>query len=195
MSAELGILIADPARLDEALARIAHPEQTQIFLMDDGVLAARDPRLRALLDQGADISLCAMDAEARSLSPDDGGPRFGSQYDHAQMIRDAARIVACTRAKIEESRPHVAERRRVQVSFTGDASDRATAQGLRAAVAYLGCDLRVGVVLEPAARALADRDPPPELARHLATLRALDVVFFEPPGSGPPPIFDVRVSW
>jgi hypothetical protein len=190
MDLELGLLIADPERLDAALAHVVHPERTQIFLMDDGVCAQEAPRLRALLDAGAEVALCAMDAEARRLAPCDGGPRFGSQYDHACMVRDAACLVAVTRAGISKSRPE-GPRRRVGVTVTGAPLDSSTAQALRSAVGYLGCELEVRIRLAARAHGLLHDDHPREVLRPLSTLRGLGVPIEKLPAS---PV-DVEVIW
>jgi hypothetical protein len=190
MDLELGLLIADSARLDAALAHVVQPEKTQIFLMDDGVCAQGAPRVRSLIDAGTDVTLCAMDAEARREVAYDGGPRFGSQYDHARLVRDAACVVAVTAAGISKSRPD-GLRRRVGVTITGEPRDPATIQALRTAVGYLGCNLEVRVRLASLALGLLHDDHPREVLRHLSTLRGLGVKIERLPAS---PV-DVEVIW
>jgi len=195
MDLDLGVLIADAGRLDAALAHVVHPERTQIFLMDEGVCAQEAPRLRALIDAGAEAALCAMDAESRGLSAYDGGPRFGSQYEHACMVRDAACVVAATRAALVKSRPakhrSIDARRRVGVTVKSEPGDPATAQALRSALGYLGCDLDVRLRLGARAQGLLDAELPLETLRHLSTLRGLGVSPEPLPGA---PV-DIEVIW
>ena len=122
MGPRLGVLLCDPALLGKAIELLG--EGDALFLMDEGVRAD----VRALTDGGVEVTLCAMDAEARGVKEDPHGARFGSQYDHAVMIRDARRIVSLAGGAIEDRTPpegmrHVAVR-------TG----RKPAQALRAAV-------------------------------------------------------------
>jgi hypothetical protein len=158
--------------------------------MDDGVCAQGAPRLRALIDAGAEVALCAQDAESRGMHPYDGGPRFGSQYDHARMMRDAACVVAATHAGTTKSRPE-GPRRRVGVTITGDPGDPSTVQALRSAVGYLGCELDVRIKLGSRSLALLGDEPPREVLRHLSTLRGLGTKI-EPLPGGP---IDVEVIW
>src|SRR5690242_10637846 len=80
MSPELGILVADEAWLERAAALVRKPQQTHLFLMDDAVRGLE--RIRAVVDQGADVTVCATDASRFGVEPT-AGVRFGSQYDHA----------------------------------------------------------------------------------------------------------------
>jgi hypothetical protein len=159
----LGVVLADPARLDEALALLrSHGDlaEARLFLMHEGVRAASDPRLRALVDEGLEAALCAMDAEARGVVEDEGGVRFGSQYDHAVLLRDAGRIVAWTghRGDPVDARPAARARRRaVRVVIEAGPEEARAWQGLRAAAGYLAVDLDVEVALLPTvAGALVD---------------------------------------
>lgn len=192
MDLDLGVLIASQERLETALSHVVHPERTQIFLMDDGVCAQGAPRLRALIDAGAEVALCAQDAESRGMHPYDGGPRFGSQYDHARMMRDAACVVAATHAGTTKSRP-AGPRRRIGVTLTADPRENptATVQALRSAVGYLGCELDVRIKLGSRALSLLGDEPPREVLRHLSTLRGLGTKI-EPLPGGP---IDVEVIW
>jgi sulfur relay (sulfurtransferase) complex TusBCD TusD component (DsrE family) len=153
----LGVIVADAARLDDALALLRTVSgEARLFLMDDGVRAAVDPRLRALVDDGLDAALCAMDAEARGVVEEDGGVRFGSQYDHAVLVRDATRLVAWTGHAGDpvDVRPLPRTPRRVRVVVE---SPLRAWQGLRAAAGYLAVDLAVEVALAPTvAAALVD---------------------------------------
>src|SRR5262249_54481371 len=163
----------------------------ELFLMDDGVLAACDPRLLQLLDEGAEVALCATDAEARGVAPAERGPRFGSQWDHACMIRDARTIVALTGVRPARSEPPDGPSRRVAVHLTRDARHPKTAQALRSAIGYASARLDVRVVVGLKARALVEHhDHPRDLLRALATLRALGCPLGPEPASA-----DVEVVW
>jgi hypothetical protein len=189
MGLSLFVLIADDGA---ELPCIDAPESTHLFLMDDGVRLATDPRLVSLLDDGLDLTVCAMDAETRKVTPADG-VRLGSQYDHAVLVRDASTIVALTGAGRDEHRPRAGERRVVAVRLTRDAHHKKTAQALRSAVGYAACGLDVFVVVDKAARALLRHDDhPPALLRALATLRGLGRPIVD---SGEPRPFDVEVRW
>ena len=197
MALELGILVADPAMLGRALDLARNSDEAQLFLMDEGVRAIGEARLRAAIDDGLDASLCAMDAEARGLLPVAGGPRFGSQWDHAVMVRDAARVVAMTGGRIDDNdgaRPGPG--RRVAVKLTRDARDPKIAQALRAAVGYATAELSVVVVVEPPARDLLMHDEhSPPIVRAMATLRALGHRFVEVATTNHRVSCDIEVSW
>jgi hypothetical protein len=185
MQPELGILLADGASFAAALARIERPESTQLFLMDDAVLLAHDERLRALADAGAEVTLCAADAQARGVAVVEGGPRFGSQDDHASLLRTCSRLVAFTGAAPTEM--DLGEQRRVGVILTREPRHPKTAQGLRTAVGYLAGRLEVALLVEPQARSLLDHDDhPAQVARALATIRALGRI------GGPT---DLEIAW
>ena len=197
MGLELGILVADAAILERALDLAANSDEAQLFLMDDGVRAAGEPRLYAAIDDGLDASLCAMDAEARGVAPVAGGPRFGSQWDHATMVRDAVRVVAMTGGRIDDNDGATpGPGRRVAIRLTRDAADPKIAQALRSAVGYASVDLSVIVVVEPPARALLQHDEhAPAVVRAIATLRALGHRFVEVATSNHRVSCDVEVSW
>jgi len=197
MALELGILVADAAMLGRALDLARNVDEAQLFLMNDAVRAAGDPRLRAAIDDGLDASLCAMDAEARGVAPVAGGPRFGSQWDHATMVRDAVRVVAMTGGRIDDNDGATpGPGRRVAIRLTRDAADPKIAQALRSAVGYASVDLSVIVVVEPPARALLQHDEhAPAVVRAIATLRALGHRFVEVATSNHRVSCDVEVSW
>jgi hypothetical protein len=183
---ELGILYADATA---ALPRIERPEATQLFLMDDGVRLAVDARLQKLVDAGLEVTMCATDAEARTIAAPDG-VRLGSQHDHALMIRSAGRILALTGAQPSESRPADApdRSRRVAVRITRMLK---AVQALRSAVGYAAAELPVTVVIEPAARGLlAHSDHPPAILRALGTLRGLGHPILEIPAAA-----EVEIAW
>jgi hypothetical protein len=195
----LGILVADPEMLPRALELARGSDDAQLFLMDEGVRVAADGRLRAAIDDGLEASLCAMDAEARGIQPLSGGPRFGSQFDHAVMIRDATRVVAMTGGRIDDNhaaRARGVERRRVAVRLTHAADHPKSAQAVRSAVGYAAVELDVTLVVEPAARDLLahERHPAP-LLRALGTLRALGHRVVEVASPATRVSCDVEVSW
>jgi hypothetical protein len=197
MALELGVLVADPAMLGRALDLVRNVDEAQLFLMDEGVRAAGDSRLAAAIDDGLEASLCAMDAEARGVAPTTGGPRFGSQWDHAVMVREAVRVVAMTGGRIDDSDGATpGPGRRVAVRLTRDARDPKIAQALRAAVGYAGAELSVIVVVEPPARELLRHDEhAPAVVRAIATLRALGHRFVEVATSSHRVSCDIEVSW
>lgn len=217
----LGILVADPEMLSRALDLSRGSDDAQLFLMDEGVRVAADPRLRAAIDDGLEASLCAMDAEARGVQPVSGGPRFGSQFDHAVMIRDATRVVAMTGGRIDDNEAFLApeergfatgsgeavlleghaqargvERRRVAVRLTRAAGHPKVAQALRSAVGYAAVELDVTLVVEPPARELLVHEGhPASLLRALGTLRALGHRVVEVASPATRVSCDVEVSW
>ena len=80
MALELGILVADAAMLGRALDLARSADEAQLFLMDDGVRAADEPRLRARDRRRARGAACARWTPRRAaVAPVAGGPRFGSQ--------------------------------------------------------------------------------------------------------------------
>jgi hypothetical protein len=160
MGPSCGILLADAASVAAARQR-ATPE-THWFLMDDGIRAL--PDLRDLIDAGADVTVCATDAAGLEIGP---GVRLGSQYDHAAMVRTAARVMAWTGVGMDDHAPKRAERT-VIVRVTRGSK---IAQAVRSAVGYAAGDLRVALLLEPAVQSLVTQ---PQVARALATLRSLD---------------------
>jgi len=195
---ELGVLVADAGQLGRALDLCAHADDAQLFLMDDGVRAAHEPRLRAAIDDGLEATLCAMDAEARGVAPVDGGPRFGSQFDHAVMVRQARRVMAITGGRIDDNDVLAppGPGRRVALRLTRPATDPKVAQALRSAVAYAACEMAVIVVVEPPARALlAHEDHPAPVLRALGTLRALGHRFCEVASTSTRVSCDLEVSW
>jgi hypothetical protein len=198
MALELGVLVAEAAMLPRALDLVRGAGEAQLFLMDDAVRAAGDPALAAAIDDGLEAGLCAMDAEAHGFAPVAGGPRFGSQWDHALMVRQAARLVAMTGGRIDDNSVEAPRGpgRRVAVRLTRAAAHPKTQQALRSAVGYAAADLAVTVVIEPAARDLLASDAhPPALLRAVATLRGLGHRFVEILSSSQRVSCDLEVSW
>jgi hypothetical protein len=144
----LGVLLADDRQLDQALSAIGEPETSRLFLMHRGVRVAHHPALRQLHDRGLEITLCATDAEFHQVAVFDGGPSFGSQYDHAAMMRDAAAIVAITERATRRSHPKDREgARRARVELASD--DLLTLhQGVRSALTYAACGLSVELAID-----------------------------------------------
>jgi hypothetical protein len=198
MGLALGILVADRSMLGRALDLARDVDEAELFLMDEGVHAAGDARLRAAIDDGLDAALCAMDAEARGVAPVAGGPRFGSQFDHAVMVRAARRVVAMTGGRIDDNDVAGAPGpgRRVAVRLTRAAEHPKVAQALRSAVGYAACELEVTVVVEPPARELlAHERHAPSLLRAIGTLQALGHRFVEVASPSTRVSCDVEVSW
>ncbi|MDP2935783.1 MAG: DsrE family protein [Dehalococcoidia bacterium] len=76
-------------RLAEAALEEGH--QVALFLMNDGVYQLSS--FGDLQEKGLDLSLCAHNAYQRGLEKVDG-VLFGSQYDWAQAVNEADRVVA-----------------------------------------------------------------------------------------------------
>jgi hypothetical protein len=196
MGPELAVLLADPAQAGLAfdLLASADPAGAALFLMDDGVALARDPRLAGLLAGGLDAALCAADAQARGLHDDGRGPRFSAQHEHARLVRDARRFVALCGVRVDDQRPRRDAGRTVRVRLTRPPDHPRTAQGLRSAVGYLAVDLTVEVRLEEAALALLLGPQPDRVTRAVATLRAVPRASLGPAEPDAPPA-DVEVTW
>jgi len=87
-------------RLAEAALQAGH--RVELFLMDDGVYnVVAGPKHPAsggfarLMDAGAAITVCATNTGPRGVTKEAAlpGVRFGSQYDHAQMVARADRVL------------------------------------------------------------------------------------------------------
>ena len=102
----LGVLLATaPEEGDFPLvqgvveAALSAGRDVGLFLMDDGVRYALDPRLAPLLRAGVEVTACATDAEARGLPAgviESAGVLLGSQHDHAPLVRDSDRFLSFT---------------------------------------------------------------------------------------------------
>lgn len=173
MGPELGVLCASEHRVDAAFGFVREAAHASLFLMHTGVKALADARLSSLLDDGVDVTVCAMNAEAHGFAPREGGPRFGSQYDHAALVREVRRFVALTpRAIVDNAKLDGSRSVRVRVGCDPRAPE--VHQALRSALAYAALDLDVSVAVEPEAEALlGGEDHSREIVRALATLRAL----------------------
>lgn len=76
-------------RLTEAALEEGH--QVALFLMDDGVYQLRS--FGDLQEKGLEVSLCAHNAYQRGLEKVEG-VLFGSQYDWAQTVNEADRVIS-----------------------------------------------------------------------------------------------------
>lgn len=102
----LGVLIASaPAEGDAPLiasaveAALRSGDHVALFLMADGVDYALTASVRAYLAAGADVTVCAMDAEAHALDPAQlvaAGVTLGSQRDHAHLLLHSDRFLSFT---------------------------------------------------------------------------------------------------
>lgn len=93
-------------RLAEAFLSTGH--RVSLFLMDDGIYHAVNRAglpssggysqmgLSRLVEQGARVALCAVTAKARALDAGQlhPGAELSSQYELAQMVKDADRFLA-----------------------------------------------------------------------------------------------------
>lgn len=102
----LGVLIASaPTEGDAPLvasaveAALLVGDSIELFLMADGVHYALTASMRAYLAAGADVTVCAMDAEAHGLDPAQLtaiGVTLGSQRDHAHILLRCDRFLSFT---------------------------------------------------------------------------------------------------
>ncbi len=67
--------------------------EVSIFLMCDGIYHLISEPLNALVDKGAELSLCAHNAEQRKAEKK-GTILFGSQYDLANIVAESDRFLA-----------------------------------------------------------------------------------------------------
>ena len=98
----LGVLLAAPASRETletavgvASAARSLGHRVRIFLVSDGVEAARDPAFLSLIDRGVEVVACALNCSERGVEAD---PRvvLGSQYDLAAMTAAADALLALT---------------------------------------------------------------------------------------------------
>lgn len=102
----IGVLVAtgpaegDHPLIDAALTgALLAGDDAEVFLMDDGARYALDPRVAPWLASGIEITVCAMDAEARDLDPAAiarAGVTLGSQHDHGRLLRRSERFLSFT---------------------------------------------------------------------------------------------------
>lgn len=92
--ASLGLVLATDREADARLAvrlvraALARGVEARVFLMHRGL--AHAGALGALADDGAEVSACETQLAGRALPP---GVQGGSQYDHAQLVRDCDAVV------------------------------------------------------------------------------------------------------
>lgn len=88
-----------PLILAAAQAALAEGAEVEIFAMDDGVLLLAEPDFLALLAGGAEVAVCAMDAEAHGVdlaTAELRGVTLGDQSDHARILRRCDRFLSFT---------------------------------------------------------------------------------------------------
>lgn len=66
--------------------------KVKIFLMDEGVYNLVDSQFMTLLELGAEISVCSLNAEEKNIR-DIKGVKFGSQFDHAEIVKTCDRYL------------------------------------------------------------------------------------------------------
>ena len=102
------LLTTSPERADArtvlrlARAALQTGHRVELFLMDDGVYnvlaASKHPvsgEFARLMGAGATITLCATSTGPRGVTRETAlpGVRFGGQYEHAQMVAQADRVL------------------------------------------------------------------------------------------------------
>jgi sulfur relay (sulfurtransferase) complex TusBCD TusD component (DsrE family) len=95
----LGILLAtSPENLNKNIvigiseAALKMGIKVKIFLMDDGIYNVYDEKFMKLAEQGADISLCSLNAGERKIK-EIKNVTFGSQFDHAEIVKNCDRYL------------------------------------------------------------------------------------------------------
>lgn len=96
----LGILLATgPENFDKNIvigitdSALKMGIMVKIFLMDDGIYNLHDEKFMKLLEHGADISLCSLNAGKRKIKSAKN-VKFGSQFDHAEIVKHCDRYLA-----------------------------------------------------------------------------------------------------
>lgn len=74
-----------------AEAALAEGHEVSLFLMDGGVYVQE--RLLSLTERGAHLVICGHNAQERGL-PRVENVLFGSQYDWAEIVQNADRVIA-----------------------------------------------------------------------------------------------------
>lgn len=102
----LGVLIAsapeegDAPLIASAVEAALHAgDYIELFLMADGVHYALSANIAAFIAAGAEVTICAMDAEASALALDRivaAGVTLGSQRDHAHILLRSDRFLSFT---------------------------------------------------------------------------------------------------
>ncbi len=106
----LGILLATgPEKFDKNIVieitevALEMGIKVKIFLMDDGIYNLYDEKFTELIEKGADISLCSLNADERKVK-DVRNVRFGSQFDHAEIVKNCDRYLGFFRDKMKEKK-------------------------------------------------------------------------------------------
>jgi len=94
----LGILVTRHQHRDDllgvALAARKAGHAVAVFLNDEGVRFTLDPQfLEALKAAGVELSLCDHSCEQLGITERAEGIIYGSQYNHAMMLHDSARVL------------------------------------------------------------------------------------------------------
>lgn len=86
------------AAFDLARAARCCGAEVAMFFMSDALpgLPERRDELRALVDDGCELAVCAASASAHGLAEEDVGLPLGGQDDHAAMVSRADRVVSFT---------------------------------------------------------------------------------------------------
>lgn len=94
----LGIVITRYENIDhisgvvKAARTAGHP--VSIFMTDEGVRFTTDPKFMELLKvEGVNISCCDHSCELLKISEKTQGITYGSQYNHATLLHESARVL------------------------------------------------------------------------------------------------------
>jgi len=97
---KLGILLTTSPENENTNSVIAITEsalslghEVSIFVMDDGVYNIKHQKFHSLTKKGAKVTVCAYNAEQRSLDKVEG-VLFGSQYDLAIIAHESDRFLS-----------------------------------------------------------------------------------------------------
>lgn len=66
--------------------------KVKIFLMDDGIYNIYDEKFIKLVEKGADVSLCSLNARERKIK-EIKNIKFGSQFDNAEIVKHCDRYL------------------------------------------------------------------------------------------------------
>ncbi|HJZ84950.1 MAG TPA: hypothetical protein VKN99_07240 [Polyangia bacterium] len=100
MSLRLGFLVGTAEEPDLGLltrlgqAALAAGHEVRIFLMHEGIAFSHRPELAALVEAGAEATLCGTNATWAGLDVRGAAAAEGSQLDHAALVRDCDRVVS-----------------------------------------------------------------------------------------------------
>lgn len=95
----LGILLAtSPESFDKNIvigiseSALKMGIKVKIFLMDDGIYNLYDEKFLKLVDQGAEVSLCSLNARERKIQ-EIKNVSYGSQFDHSEIVKHCDRYL------------------------------------------------------------------------------------------------------